>query len=122
MDRREFERIARKALNSLPKIFKPYVEGCILVVKARPSEELLRQMGIGEDEELFGLYEGPSLLDRRADDPPELPPRITLFYEPLIGACETREELEREIQRTIVHEAGHFFGLDEDRLAELGFE
>ncbi len=57
----------------------------------------------------------------RGVEPPLLPDRITLFQGPLEEACETEEELREEIRRTVVHELGHYFGLDEDRLEELGY-
>ena len=47
---------------------------------------------------------------------------MTLFFEPLVEACETDEELEHEIQVTILHEIGHHFGLDEEQLEQLGFD
>jgi len=61
------------------------------------------------------------LTEASRDDEPDVPPRITLFYEPLIADCETDEALRREIQITILHEIGHFFGLDEDDLERLGY-
>jgi predicted Zn-dependent protease with MMP-like domain len=78
-------------------------------------------MEVPDDEDLFALYEGPAIIERSLEDPPEMPPRITLFYRVFLEACETEGELIEEIQRTIVHEVGHHFGLDEDRLEELGF-
>ena len=122
MNRKEFERIARAALAGLPAQFQPCLAEVVLSIKARPSRQLLDELEIGADEDLFGLYDGPALTERRWDDAPELPPRVTLFYEPLLEACETEAELKLEIQRTVLHEIGHFFGLDEDRLAELGYE
>jgi predicted Zn-dependent protease with MMP-like domain len=119
---REFRRIARRAIRRLPKVLRPYADECIVLVKRRPSARLLRELEIPEDEGLYGLYEGPSLADRRHDDVAELPPRIILFYEPLVDDCGNAEELEREIHLTVLHEIGHHFGMDEDRLAELGYE
>ncbi|MCY3022896.1 MAG: metallopeptidase family protein [Planctomycetota bacterium] len=122
MTPKRFERIARRALASLPPMFQPYVRNLVLTIEPYPSEELLDDLGVPEDEDLFGLYEGPSLTEQNASDPPELPPRIILYFEPLLDACETEEELIHEIQATVLHEIGHFFGLDEERLAELGYE
>jgi predicted Zn-dependent protease with MMP-like domain len=119
--RTEFDRIAEAALASLPEEFQPCVANLVLVIKARPSKELLKEMEIADDEDLFGIYDGPDILEQGADDVPELPPRITLFYEPLLDACETEEELTHEIQTTVLHEIGHHFGIDEERLDELGY-
>jgi predicted Zn-dependent protease with MMP-like domain len=118
----EFRRIARRALRLLPAEFQPYVKDCLLVVKRRASAKRLREMEMPEDEELYGVYEGASLTERRSDDEGELPPRIILFYEPLIEDFPDETELEHEIQVTVLHELGHHFGLDEKRLEELGYE
>lgn len=119
---REFRRIARRAIARLPAELRPYADDCMVLVKRRPSRKLLRSLEISEEEGLYGLYEGPSLGERQCDRIAEEPPIIVLFYEPLVEDCETSEELEREIHLTILHEIGHHFGLDEDRLAELGYE
>lgn len=122
MSPRKFERIARRAIAGLPAEFRPCLRNVMLVIEPCASDKLLAELGIAADEDLFGLYDGPALTDRTSADPPELPPRITLYYEPLLDACETAEELTHEIQATVLHEIGHHFGLDEDRLAELGYE
>jgi predicted Zn-dependent protease with MMP-like domain len=119
---REFRLIARRAIKRLPKELRPYADECMVLVKRRPSRKLLRELEVSEDEGLYGLYEGPALGDRRHDELAEMPARIILFYEPLVEDCETPEELEREIHLTVLHEIGHHFGIDEDRLTELGYE
>jgi len=122
MNPSEFEKIAWRAIESLPAEFKPYVEGCMLLIEPQPKPELLLELDIAEDEGLYGLYEGAALTDRSRDDPPDLPPRVTLFYEPLIEDFgDNEQDLIHEIQVTVLHEIGHHFGLDEDRLEELGF-
>jgi predicted Zn-dependent protease with MMP-like domain len=118
----QFKRIARQALQSMPEEFQTLVADCMLVIEPNPSRELLKDLDVGDDEDLFGLYEGTALTERNCNDAPEPPPRIILFYEPLLSACETEEELIAEIQKTVLHEIGHHFGMDEERLAELGFE
>ena len=75
------------------------------------------------DEPLLGLFQGFPLSERslrRA--PPLFPDSILLFQEPLEETCETLEELEEQIELTVVHEIAHFFGIEEERLAELGYE
>ena len=119
---REFRRIARRAIKRLTRELRPYADECMVLVKRRPSRKLLRELEVPEDEGLYGLYEGPSIGERRHDEIAEAPPRIILFYEPLIEDCETAAELEQEIHLTVLHEIGHHFGIDEDRLAELGYE
>jgi predicted Zn-dependent protease with MMP-like domain len=118
---KRFRKIAEQAVAELPSEFRPFLCEIVLAVKARPSRKLLRELDVPDDEDLFGFYDGPALIDRSAADPPGMPSRIVLFYEPLLDACETREELVHEIQTTILHEIGHHFGLDEERLEDLGY-
>ncbi|MBL8096131.1 MAG: metallopeptidase family protein [Anaerolineales bacterium] len=86
---------------------------------ARPEQD---PEGTPGESDLLGLYEGVPLVERGADgDVGMLPDRITLFYRPLVEMCADRDELREEIWITLVHELGHFFGLDEDELWERGF-
>ncbi|HYF48558.1 MAG TPA: metallopeptidase family protein [Planctomycetota bacterium] len=119
MTLKRFKQIARKAVRELPEMFHPHVDEIAILVKRRPSRRMLRELEIPEDDDLFGLYEGPPLTERPLDSM-EIP-RVLLFYEPLLDACETEEELEREIRITVLHEIGHFFGLDEEQLEKLGY-
>ena len=72
------------------------------------------------DTELLGLYDGIPLTER-AEMPWQLPDRIVVFRGPLTRHCRSRAELEDEITVTVMHEVGHFFGIEEDRLHELGW-
>jgi predicted Zn-dependent protease with MMP-like domain len=117
----EFTAVARRAIENLPEEFRPHVAEIDIVVEPHASDELLDELGVPEDEDIYGLFEGTYLTERSIHDAPEMPPRITLFYEPLLEDCETEEELVHEIQVTVLHEIGHFFGLEEEDLERLGF-
>ncbi len=80
--------------------------------------------GPGEDPEtvLLGLYEGTPLTERDSWwASGSLPDRITIFREPILEICNSREEVIREITVTVVHEIAHHFGIGDDRLHELGW-
>jgi predicted Zn-dependent protease with MMP-like domain len=94
----------------------------VVIVEA-PDRELLEAMGYDPDDPedtLFGLYEGVPLTERRHDDV-LLPDQITIFRRPLLEWAESEAEVVEEVRVTVLHEIGHFFGLDEDRLEELGY-
>ncbi len=74
------------------------------------------------DEWLFGLYEGVPLIERGILADQVLPDKISIFQGPLQEACASEEEVRREVRTTVVHEIAHHFGIDEARLAELGYE
>ena len=121
MELTEFKRIVRRALERIPAELKIYVDECQIIFEPCASAEKRRELEVADDEVLFGLYEGVPLPERHVNDPPSMPPRIYLFYETLLEECDDEDELIHEIQTTVLHEAGHHFGLDEDKLAELGF-
>ncbi|MGH7571818.1 MAG: metallopeptidase family protein [Gemmatimonadota bacterium] len=118
-----FERLVQRALNRLPPEFQDHLENVSVVIAEAPDRELLESMGFDpEDPEdtLFGLYEGVPLTERRHDDV-LLPDQITIFRRPLLEWADSEEEIVDEVRITVLHEIGHFFGLDEDRLDELGY-
>jgi len=106
-----FEDHVRAALDSLPEDVSAAMRNVAVVVE----EENV------DDPDLFGLYEGVPLPER-GDDAGALPDRIAIYRRPLEDEFPDPLELQREIRITVLHEIGHYFGLDEERLAQLGYE
>ena len=106
-----FEDHVRAALDSLP----------VELVQAMRNVAVVVEEENNDDPDLFGLYEGVPLPER-GDDAGALPDRIAIYRRPLEDEFRDPQELRREIRITVLHEIGHYFGLDEDRLAELGYE
>ncbi len=117
----EFDGIVRRALRRMPDEITEYLDNLVISVRKRPSKKMLREMQLSEDDTLFGVFEGVPLVERSITSPTLLPDSILLFQEPLEAACETIEELEEEIEITVVHEVAHFIGMSEERLEELGY-
>ncbi|RMF74173.1 MAG: metallopeptidase family protein [Planctomycetota bacterium] len=116
----DFDNAVRAALDSIPDEFRPYLENVVVEVHDRPDEKVLEDDELPED--LLGIYLGVPLDMRGVDgDPTPLPDRVLIFRENLCAVCDSRAELVDEIRITILHEIGHHFGLDEDRLEELGY-
>jgi predicted Zn-dependent protease with MMP-like domain len=107
---RDFEELVRDALDGLPEWVVPYLDDLVLQIEER---------SLPGRRSLYGLYEGVPL----GGDPTGVPPpSITIFREPLVRDFgEDREELARQVRITVVHEIGHHFGIDEDRLRTLGY-
>jgi len=106
-----FDDHVKAALDSLPPHLAAALDNVAIVIEDEHPD----------DPDLFGLYEGIPLPER-GDMAGALPDRITIFRLPLEDEFADPQELEREIRVTVLHELGHYFGLDEDRLAELGYE
>jgi len=119
---REFDHAVKNAIDRIPEEIREHLSNVTITVQKRPSREMLAELGMTSDNPPLGLYEGASLLERSVLEPPLYPDTIFIFQEPLEQMCETRAELEREIEITVVHEVAHFLGMDEERLAELGYD
>ncbi len=115
-----FRRLVDEALALIPAEFRPYLDGVPVVLEDWPPGDLLEDLGVPEDETLFGLYSGPALTEgpRGSGD---LPPRITIYRGPLLEDCEDEADLRQEIATTVLHEVAHHFGISEARLEELGW-
>ena len=107
LSRRRFERLVRRALATLPEEFQSRLENVAVVIEDEPPEHMPDTMG---------LYEGVPLTERSSPEDMILPDRITLFKGPIERACRTQEDIEAEVRLTVLHEVGHFFGLEEAQL------
>jgi len=117
MSREEFERVVARALDGLPEEMAARLENIAVVVEDEPTEDDLVDAGLDpETDTLFGIYQGLALPDRGGAYGNVLPDRIVVFRRPLLAECRDRQELIREIQDTVVHEIGHYFGLGEEEL------
>ncbi len=115
----EFEKAVVTALKRLPKFFKKKMENVDVVVEDAASPRLLEEMGLRSPFELLGLYQGVPLKRRGFYYGNVLPDKITLFQLPIESICRTREEVEEKVREVVIHEVGHYFGLDDERLREL---
>jgi len=122
LTRKEFEEIVVSALKKLPKFFRKKMKNVDVVVEDRASRELLSEMGLRSPFELLGLYQGVPLDRRGFYYGNVLPDKITLFQIPIESMCQTKEELEEKVREVVIHEVGHYFGLDDKKLRELESE
>lgn len=107
----EFEEMVADELDALPEEMFVHLDNVVFLVEERPED--------GSD--LLGVYEGVALVDRGDYGCGDEPDRITLYRKNLVDFCEDREQLTDEIHVTLVHEIAHYFGIEEDRLHELGW-
>ena len=119
MTRAQFESLVRDALSAIPRDFRERFQNLEVVVEEWPTGELLAGMGLEPGETLFGLYQGTPLTERGWSHGNDLPDRIVIYQRPLEEAFEDDEELFEEVCLTIIHEAGHYFGLEEDAIEAI---
>jgi predicted Zn-dependent protease with MMP-like domain len=122
MNRRRFEMVVEKAIALLPRELREHMDNVQIIVEDFPSNDVVEQEGLESPYDLFGLYEGIPLTERDSGYSGALPDRIFIYQRPIEEACETEQEMVEEVRITVAHEVAHFFGIDEDRLEELGFE
>ncbi len=112
MDAAAFERLVVDELDGLPDAMVDGLDNVVFVVEDRPEDGGL---------DLLGLYDGLALTERDRYGMGELPDRIIVYREPHLAQCGSIEELRDEIHTTLVHEIAHFYGIDDERLHELGW-
>jgi predicted Zn-dependent protease with MMP-like domain len=122
MDRDRFRALVVAALDEIPEPFRSYLDDVEVVVEDEPDDEVLRDMGLDPRRDtIFGLYEGVPVNERGLDEGLRLPDRIAIYYRPLVREFRTPGAIRREIRKTIIHEVGHVFGLDDDEIEAEGY-
>ena len=119
MERSRFESLVRQAVQQIPEELGSLLDNVDMVVEDMPAQDQLAGHVLEEDDYLMGLYEGVPLTERE-DYGMVLPDKITLFQRSIEGYCSSDEEIVNEVRKTVVHELAHHFGIDDDRLEELG--
>ena len=122
----QFEELVAEALDDLPPFFQAQMSNIVVLVEPWPSRRLLREMAVLPGETLLGLYRGIPLTERTHAYNLVAPDTITLFQGPIENAArqwaegEFFDNVREEVWHTVVHEIAHHFGIDDDRLHELG--
>jgi len=110
VDGEQFEAMVGVALDALPPELGRLMRNVAVVVELD-----------GGPPGLLGLYEGVPLTERTSDYSGLLPDRITIYRKAICAMCASEAEVVDEVRRTVVHEVGHHFGIDDDRLHALGW-
>jgi predicted Zn-dependent protease with MMP-like domain len=109
VSQRRFEEMVGEALDTLPPRFTKVMRNVVVVTED------------GTDPHLLGLYVGIPLTERSSDYSAVLPDQITIYRNSICARCDTDAEVVEEVRRTVIHEVGHHFGIDDERLHELGW-
>ena len=109
--RYRFEELVADALDEIPADLAGMMDNVVVLVAERNDEE----------PDILGLYEGVALTERGFDYSGVLPDRIFVYRTPILAVCDTEEDVVSEVAVTVVHEIAHHFGIDDERLHELGW-
>ncbi len=129
--RERFDALLEEIIEELPRRIRDLLDDVPVIVDDRPSRAILLDLGIPEADHaeetklICGLHTGIAITERSVEDHPDVPEHIHLFrvgitHEAGGPGCDD-ESLAEEIRITLLHEIGHHFGLDEDDLADLGY-
>ncbi|MFD6199446.1 metallopeptidase family protein [Mycobacteriaceae bacterium NPDC060252] len=111
MSEQQFEELVSDALDAVPPKLAAALDNVVVLVQDRHPE----------DPELLGLYEGIALTERDSFYAGALPDTITIYREPLLEMCSSEHEVVDEVTITVIHEIAHHFGIDDERLHQLGW-
>ncbi|MGW0037936.1 metallopeptidase family protein [Gordonia sp. NPDC003376] len=107
----EFEELVGDALDTIPTEFTDAMSNVVILIEPFNPES----RGI------LGLYSGVALTERTHDYAGFLPDTITIYREPILAMCHTREQVVHEVAVTVIHEVGHHFGIDDEWLHAHGW-
>ena len=119
MTRRQFEALVEKSLRKLPKPFKDKVANIAVVVEDWADDETLAEMGIEPPDTLYGLYQGVDITHRDSTYGNVLPDVITIYQGPIEEDAADEDEMAEIVRETVMHELGHYFGLDDDTMHRI---
>jgi predicted Zn-dependent protease with MMP-like domain len=117
----EFAVLVQDALKEIPEPIASHLQNVVVDIEQRPDPRICKEMEIDDPGELLGLYQGTPLTEKGVENTYPLPDRIIIFQRNIERMCRTRREIVEQIRTTVLHEVGHYFGLDEDDLDELGY-
>lgn len=107
-----FEQLVDEALDLIPAELASRVQNCAVVIESRAP---------APDDDLLGFYDGIPLSERDSTYAGVLPDRIIIYREAILDICDSEGDVVDEVRITVLHEVAHYFGIDDDRLDELGY-
>ena len=120
MERHLFEQLVAEALDALPDVFLDKLDNVEVVVEDWPSREVVLRAGVRSAADVLGLYHGVPQTKRTHNYGLVLPDRISIYQRPIEMRSRTTEDVRRMVHRILRHEIAHHFGIDDERLRELG--
>ena len=111
MSDERFEGLVSDALDEIPSELTRAIDNVVVLVEPRHEDE----------PDLFGLYHGIALTERDSHYAGSLPDTITIYRDAILDICDTDDDVVHEVAVTVVHEIAHYFGIEEERLHQLGW-
>ncbi|HCG77171.1 MAG: hypothetical protein CO162_00780 [bacterium (Candidatus Ratteibacteria) CG_4_9_14_3_um_filter_41_21] len=119
LEKKRFEKLVAEAIETLPEKFQKKIQNLNVAVEDEPSDEILRQQGIGQSNTLLGLYHGVPLKNRGVSYTNVLPDKIIIYQKPIERLCRDENEIKEKVREVFRHELGHHFGMSEQDLRSI---
>ena len=123
MSREEFEVLVEEAFNRLPPQFATALDNVRIVVEDYPDDEVVDKMRLRSKYDLLGLYQGVPLPARGTwyGMTPSTPDKISLYQKNIESISRSREVIAEQVYEVLVHEIGHYFGMNEEQIRDAGY-
>ena len=118
MERKQFAKVVEEVLDSLPREFRNRIRNVAVLVEDLPPDQLSPQSGRPK-RLLLGLFHGVPTTKKSVFDLPTGPDYVMLYQKNIEAVCSSEAEVREQIRRTVIHELGHYFGMDENQLKDV---
>ncbi len=115
MERERFSEMVAEVLDALPACFQERIQNLAVLVEDRPPQEVARS----RDGLVMGIYQGVPATRKSVFDMPYGPDRIVLYQKNIEDVCSSEAAIRHEVRQTVLHELGHYFGMDEEQLKDV---
>jgi predicted Zn-dependent protease with MMP-like domain len=116
INEKEFEELVIEAIGELPEYFREKMENISIHIEDFPDKNILRQLGSHSPYSILGFYQGVPITRRGIHYRNVMPDRIMIFRKPIIRKNKSRQDIKDNIKQVVLHEVGHYFGLNEQQL------
>ncbi len=116
----QFDELVLSAIEDLPDELLDFLENVAIVVEEWPDRASLESVGVRKRSNLLGLYQGIPQTERTHGYNLVMPDKISIYRRPILMRCRSEQDVVEMVQRVVRHEIAHHFGIDDDRLTEIG--
>lgn len=120
MNVEEFEALVVEAIEGIPKVYRDSLDNVEVVVEDLPDRWTMDSAGVTSPYQLLGFYHGIPKTFRTQSYNLVAPDKISIYRRPIMAQCRDDEEVRAMVHRVVRHEIAHYFGIDDDRLVEIG--
>jgi|SRR5581483_2186421 len=116
----QFESLVDEAIEQIPEYYRNAIDNLAIVVEELPDHWTMQAAHISNPYQLLGFYHGVPITQRHLEYGNVAPDRISIYRRPILAQCQNDDEVRALVHHVVQHEVAHYFGIDDDRLMEIG--